>query len=31
MANNIGWGKTYESSWLGDVNAEITDGVALSF
>ena len=20
--NNIGWGKTYEVSWFGDVNAE---------
>jgi hypothetical protein len=21
MANNINWGKIYESSWFGDVNA----------
>jgi len=28
MANNISWGKIYESSWFGEVNADNGWGIA---
>ena len=31
MANNIGWGKTYEVSWFGDVNADNGWGIDYPF